>query len=140
MHPDERAATVRSFTASRIRCLRPTYRSVVWTETWPSSCLDHLALPAGTRFLARSKWPLRTFGTLPYCPGHGSHTNPSFLAICLIDSPCRGNSRSISEQVLQRDKHPSVSAVGAPLIREPGVIDARFGNPKVARVRGIEEI
>ncbi len=45
---------IRSFTAERIRCLQPRYRSVVWIETWPSrNCICSSSPPAAWHSLAQ---------------------------------------------------------------------------------------
>ena len=45
-----------------------------------------------------------------------------------------------SEGVPQAQEDPSVAAVGGPLIEEPGVGNACFGDAEVARIRQVEEI
>ena len=45
---------IRSFTANRMRCLQPRYRSVVWIETWPSrNCICSNSPPAVWHSLAQ---------------------------------------------------------------------------------------
>ena len=58
---------IRSFTADRMRCLQPRYRSVVWIETWPSRNWICSSSPPA-EWHSRAQVPLRSCGASAFMP------------------------------------------------------------------------